>query len=79
MPSLRAEPSMHQENTRLLAQILQSAVATGEVRQDLNLDNLAISLVGLINIWSLHCLQGQPLPNNLPEHILEIFFHGVSP
>jgi len=71
--------SMHQENTRLLTQILQAAVSSGEIRRDLNLDTLAISLVGLVNIWSLHCLQGLPLPENLPEHILDIFLNGVSP
>ena len=71
--------SMHHENTHLLSQILQIGVSRGEIRPDLNLDTLAISLVGLINIWSLHCLHGLPLPDDLPNHILDIFFHGVSP
>jgi len=71
--------SAHQENLRLMTQLLDGGVQRGEVRPDQDLQAVAISLVGLVNIWSLHCLQGQPLPDNLPEHILEIFFHGVSP
>jgi hypothetical protein len=35
--------------------------------------------VGLVNIWSLHCLHGLPHPDRLPDHILDIFFNGVSP
>ena len=71
--------SMHQENIQLLTQLLAAAVVSGEVRGDLNLGTLAISLVGLINIWSLHCLHGLTPPDNLPEHILDIFLNGVSP
>jgi AcrR family transcriptional regulator len=71
--------SMHQENTLLLTRLLQDGVARGEIRSDLNLDTLAISLVGLVNIWSLHCLHGLPHPDRLPDHILDIFFNGVSP
>lgn len=71
--------SMHQENTLLLAQLLENGVKRGEIRDDLNLDTLAINLVGLVNIWSLICLHGLPLPENLPDQILDIFFNGVSP
>ncbi|MFT5686442.1 MAG: AcrR family transcriptional regulator, partial [Myxococcota bacterium] len=71
--------SMHQENTLLLTRLLEDGVSRGEIRSDLNLATLAISLVGLVNIWSLHCLHDQPLPDNLPDHILDIFFNGVSP
>lgn len=71
--------SMHEEHDRLIQQLLSEGVARGEIRSDLNLQDVSTSVVGLVHIWGMHCLHGQVIPPDLPERIMDIFLHGVAP
>ncbi len=69
--------SLHQEHLQLSAQLLAAGVASGEISSKHDLMVLNTSLIGLVHIWGMHCLHGQPLPDDLPSQILDIFFHGA--
>ncbi|MEL6346246.1 MAG: TetR/AcrR family transcriptional regulator [Myxococcota bacterium] len=71
--------SLHQEQSRMLIDILKHARQQGEIRDNVDLCQLSTSLDGLIQIWGMRCVHGQPIPEKTPEHILDLFFHGVAP
>jgi len=71
--------TMHAGNKRLIHALLEDGVRTGAIRAGLDLEKLSTSLIGLVNIWGMHCLLGQPVPDDISDHILDIFFHGVAP
>lgn len=70
---------LNDRNTILIMAILEEGSRSGELRDGLELRPLCTSLIGLVNIWGIHCLLGQDVPSNLTEHIMDIFFNGVAP
>lgn len=70
---------LHDQNLRLMMAMLEEGIRSGEIRSGVELRTLCTSFIGLVNIWGVHCLFERPVPNNVTEHILDIFFHGVAP
>ncbi|MFT4979855.1 MAG: hypothetical protein ACI8S6_005767, partial [Myxococcota bacterium] len=66
-------------HTDLVVAVLEDGVSRGEIRSGVDISLLSTSLIGLVDIWGMHCLFGQPVPENISDHILDIFFHGVAP
>lgn len=71
--------SIHEAQRMMLKSLLQEGIRRGEIRTEFDVEPLSVSLIGLINIWGMCSLLGQPVPENVPDHILDIFFHGVAP
>lgn len=69
----------HRENGRLLAEILHEGQAAGEVRPDLDLNEAVMALVGMLNFRCAAAIQGTPIPQDMPDRMLALFFHGINP
>jgi AcrR family transcriptional regulator len=71
--------SIHEAQRSMLKSLLKEGIRRGEIRPGFDVEPLSVSLIGLINIWGMCSLLGQPVPDHVSDHILDIFFHGVAP
>lgn len=69
--------SVHVENGRLLGRLLAEGVANGELRDDVEVADLTLALIGMVNIWALGCLHDRPMPDDVTDRILDLFFEGA--
>ncbi len=66
----------HQERMRSL---LQLGVSRGEISSSVDLVDAAYALSGMVDQRLQLWLHGHRPPADLPERLLSLFFHGVSP
>jgi TetR/AcrR family transcriptional regulator len=71
--------SVRTRHTVLVKERLEQARAAGEVREDVDLDDATHALVGMIDQRLDFWARGGDLPEDLPERLLGLFFHGVAP
>ena len=60
-----------------LAQMLQRAQARGEVRQDIDANELIVLLTGPIWNHLLFGARNTPLPPTLPEKLVDVVLQGI--
>lgn len=70
--------SMHLEKMQLLAGLISEGVRTGELRADLSPHAAVMALVGMVNLLSMGCVHGMPLPADAADNVVDIFFRGVG-
>lgn len=58
--------------------MLQRGVQTGELRQNLNVEEAALCLFGMVDYRLVLFLHGTPIPDDYPERLLDLFFNGVG-
>ena len=71
--------SLHRRNGERLARVLAEGVQEGEVRDDLDLYDMTLALVGMVNLRVLCCLEEGTCAHDMAERVLDIFFQGVAP
>lgn len=71
--------AMHHTQFSHIEALLTEGIRRGEIRENVSIPELCVSLMGLANIWAIRCLQGDPVPDNISSHILDLFFQGVCP
>ncbi|MFW6050144.1 MAG: TetR/AcrR family transcriptional regulator [Myxococcota bacterium] len=71
--------SVRSRHMGMVKERLRHAQEQGEIRGDVDLDDATYALVGMIDqrldLW----MRGGPLPPDLPERLLNLFFRGVAP
>lgn len=83
---LRPEPnqpvfdfaSLRDKHHEYIRTLLARGVRRGELRGDVDLDDMAHALSGMIDQRLQLWLHGEPLDHDLPERIVHIFLHGVG-
>ena len=72
--------AVRQMHLSMARDLLAAGVATQEVGAGVNLDDAVLALVGMIDQWCRRSmLDGMPIPDDVAERVLEIFFGGVAP
>lgn len=69
--------AMRQEHIVRLSDVLGQGVATGELRADLDYEEAVLALFGMLDHRLVLFLHGRPLPDDLPNRLLDLFFNGV--
>jgi hypothetical protein len=62
----------------LVRGMLERGVLEREIRADVSLDDATMAVVGMVDRWFQEWLRGSPLPADLAERVLRIFFDGVA-
>lgn len=57
--------------------VLSEGVHRGELRDDFDFEEAALALFGMIDHRLNLFLHGRPLPQDLPQRLLDLFFNGV--
>lgn len=70
--------SLRDRHHEYIRTMLARAVARGELRDDVDLDDMAHALSGMVDQRVQLWLHGEPLPSDLPERIIHLFLHGVG-
>ena len=71
--------SLRTLHLQMLLQVLSYGVTTREVRSDVNLEDAAFALAGMVEQRMQLWLAGVPFPPDLPDRVLGLLFHGVAP
>lgn len=61
-----------------IASVLRDGVASGELRNDLNLATAASSWLGMVNHTLMGFLHGAPYDETALDNLLDLYFNGVS-
>jgi len=83
---LRPEPnqpvfdfaSLRDQHHEYIRTLLARAVERAELRSDIDLDDMAHALSGMVDQRVQLWLHGEPLPGDLPERLVHLFLHGVG-
>ena len=83
---LRPEPrqpvfdfaSLREQHHEYIRTLLARGVRRGELRSDVNLDDMVHALSGMVDQRLQLWLHGEPLDDDLPERIVHLFLHGVG-
>jgi len=70
--------ALRQEHVDTLRAIFETGVAAGELRADLDLEEAVLALFGMLDHRLVLFLHGRPLPTDMAERVLDLFFHGVG-
>ena len=70
--------TMHARRMHLFEGLLREGVERGELRADLDVPYAVRSLGGMLNAHTMACVQGFAAPNHVPEHLIDLFYRGVS-
>ena len=79
------QPSIDMHSARslyidLVIPLLREGVENGEIRQNVNLDDAMHALAGIVDLrCMLWVLEGDRIPPDYPERVLELMFEGVAP
>lgn len=63
---------------QMIERIIANGVTTGEVRHDVDVEDAALALAGMVDQRLRLWLLGEPVRAGVAERILRIFFHGVG-
>ncbi len=82
-PTSRQQPkidmlSLHRQNGEVLKSLFREGVGRGEIRADLDLDDLVLAFIGMTNIRVMIALLEDHRPDDLPGRLLDIFFNGAG-
>jgi hypothetical protein len=71
---------MREMHVAMTKEALGAAMAAGELRDDVRIDDAVVALVGIVD-QRCHAfvLEGRAFEADLPERVLDIFYHGVAP
>lgn len=69
--------ALRQEHIDNARSMLVAGVESGELRDDLDLEEAILALFGMIDQRLILFLHGRPIPEHFPEQILDLFFYGV--
>ncbi|MDH5493340.1 MAG: TetR/AcrR family transcriptional regulator, partial [Myxococcales bacterium] len=83
---LRPEPgapevdfeSVHDAHTAMIAELLRLGRSVGEIRADVDIEEAAYAICGMIDHRLQRWLHGRPLPATLTQSVLDIFLRGVA-
>lgn len=70
--------SLRARHLDLIKQVLLAGVDSGEIRKDVDLEDAAWAIGGMVDQRMQLWLLGTPLPKDLPGRLLDIFFRGVG-
>lgn len=70
--------ALRQGHVDVLRSVFEAGVAAGELRPDLDLEEAVLALFGMVDHRLVLFLHGRPLPPDMPERMLDLFFHGVA-
>jgi len=63
----------------MTADLIQVGIAGGEIRSDLNVEDAVLALLGMVDHRCRRLVfEGEPIPEDCPERLVDIFFNGVS-
>ena len=65
----------HQKRVR---ELLRQGIARGEIRGDIDVEDAAYGITGMVDLRVQLWLQGERLETDLPERIVTLFMRGVS-
>jgi len=72
--------SMRQTFVDLVMPLLQEGVASGEIRNDVDLMDALLLLGGAVDSRALlFVLENEPIPHDYPERVLALIFGGLGP
>jgi len=59
--------------------LIQEGISGGEIRSDLNVEDAVLALLGMVDHRCRRLVfEGDPIPEDCPERLVDIFFNGVS-
>lgn len=70
--------SLQTNHLEMLKDMMKLGVDAGEIRGDVHLDDATHAMSGIIEQRIQLWLEGEPLPADLPQRIVDIFFRGVQ-
>lgn len=70
--------SLRETHLAFIKALLAEGVKGGEIRPDVDLDDAAWAIGGMVDQRMQLWLLGAPLPKDLPDRLLDIFFRGVG-
>ena len=62
----------------VIKRMLEVGVQSGEIRKDVDLEDAAWAIGGMVDQRMQLWLLGTPLPDDLPDRLIDIFFRGVG-
>lgn len=68
----------HHRNQVLLREIFQAGVQSGEIRPDVDLDDVITVLMGGLHARAFHYLKGLPIPSDTPDRLVDLLFCGIG-
>ncbi len=81
----RAQPAFDFRSARqmfvdIIMRLLEEGVRSGEIRQDLNLEDAAVALIGCVDQRCMRwVLDEEEIPIDYPERVLSLLFGGMAP
>ena len=70
--------SVRGRHLQMIEDILRAGVATGEIRPDVDVNDAALALAGMVDQRLRLWLLGDRIPPDVTARTLRIFFHGVG-
>ncbi|MEM7158368.1 MAG: TetR/AcrR family transcriptional regulator [Myxococcota bacterium] len=70
--------SFRAQDLARVRRLLTEGVQRGELREDLNVHDASIALVGTTHMYLQLWLDGTPLPDDFAERMTTLFLHGLS-
>lgn len=70
--------SLRARHLELIKRMLAVGVESGEIRKDVDLEDAAWAIGGMVDQRMQLWLLGTPLPDDLADRLLDIFFRGVG-
>jgi len=81
----RDQPSFDFRSSRqmfidIIMRLLEEGVRTGEIGEDLNLEDAAVALIGCVDQRCMRwVLDDEEIPSDYPERVLSLLFGGMAP
>lgn len=69
--------ALRQQHIDRLRAVLREGVNSGELRADFDFEEAVLALFAMIDHRLVLFLHGRPLPPDLPDRLLDLFFNGV--
>jgi AcrR family transcriptional regulator len=70
--------SVRREHLETCAALLREGRASGEVRSDLDVDEAALAIFGMVDHRLALAMQGRPLPARYVDMVIDLFFLGAQ-
>lgn len=70
--------SVRRRHLETCIELLREGIASGEMRQDIDVDEAAVAFFGMVDHRLALMLQGRPLPDRYADLALDLFFRGVQ-
>lgn len=69
----------HERNQALILRLFAEGIATGEVREDVNLEDAVLALLGALHSRAFLALKGLASSEDSPARIVDLLFRGLAP